>query len=255
MNQPAERSKAEPLRVQAERFDSEYLEYDQRHANEIALEYRDRFYRKRLCNFELKNKKVLDAMCATGIDTPFLISRGANVCGLDISASCAALYEKRFQLECKVGSIHETGFDDETFDVVYVSGGLHHVSHMLAESLAEIHRILAREGLLCFVEPNADSWTDALRKLWYSRDDKFSDEERALSYRNELKALMSIGFEEEDYFTGGNVAYLVFQQSNVLKTPKFVYRYLKGPVFLAERIVDALPLGPRFFFCARWRKA
>ncbi|MBO6633374.1 MAG: class I SAM-dependent methyltransferase [Rhizobiaceae bacterium] len=243
-----------PLLEQAERFDREAIDYDARHTDIALQEYRDRFYRQRLCDFDMQGTKVLDAMCATGIDTPFLIARGADVQGLDISKNCAAVYEKRFGKPCAVASIHETSFDDSSFDIVYVSGGLHHIAHLLDDAMAEIFRILKPGGIFCFTEPNADSWIDKVRKTWYSSSEKFGSTERALSYRHDLLPFLSMGFEEEDYFTGGNVAYmLIFQSHNITSSTSILQR-LKRPAFLLERMIDKIPYSPSFFLSARWRK-
>jgi ubiquinone/menaquinone biosynthesis C-methylase UbiE len=243
------------IQEQAQRFDEEAVEYDLRHTNSAALQYRDTFYRRRLFDFDMSGKKVLDAMCATGIDTPFLISQGAEVQGLDISSSCAEIYRQRFQLPCVAASIHDTGFPADSFDVIALSGGLHHVSSFLDETFAELYRIMKPGGWFCFVEPNADSWIDKARRYWYSRSDEFGSDERALSYRSEIAKHLTLGFVEEDYFTGGNLAYLLLQQSNVLKTPKFITNQLKKPLFLTERFIGALPFAPTCYFCARWRKS
>ena len=46
-----------------------------------------------------------------------------------------------------MNSIHNTKFLDNTFDAIYICGGLHHVLPLLNETMNEIHRILKPGGL------------------------------------------------------------------------------------------------------------
>jgi SAM-dependent methyltransferase len=250
----AGRSGKEIIEKQQRRFDDEYVEYERRHSHQRAQQYRDRFFRERLFSFPLEGAAALDAMCATGIDTPFLRRNGAVVTGLDISPECCRVFTERFGSPCVERSMHDTGFDEGSFDVVYIGGGLHHINHLIPDCVREVHRILKPGGYFCAVEPNGDDWSDRLRRMWYSSDKRFEDEERAISYKKELRPLLEIGFDEEDYFTAGNFAYLTLQQSSTLRTPDFVLSKLGGALMTFESIVSFVPLVPRLFFGCRWQK-
>jgi len=245
---------AEHRQAQADRFDKESARYEETHSSAAAQAYRDKFYRRRLFDIDLKDRDVLDAMCASGIDTSFLISKGGRVSGLDISPECAKIYRDRYDRPCSVASIDQTGLPDASLDVVYISGGLHHVIPMLESTLKEIHRVLRPSVVFCFVEPNSDTWANKLREIWYKRDSRFTDEERGISYSRELLPRMkSIGFAEDDKFAGGNIAYLLVQQANVLGTSGLV-KTLSPLLFAAERFFGWMPFSPKLYFCARWRK-
>ena len=183
--------------AQRERYDAEAVAYEQHHGDPINQKYRDCFVRKRLFSFGLAGQNVLEAMCASGMETGFLLDRKARVVGLDVSAANAELFRRRWNMSCHVCSIHATNFVDESFDVVYICGGLHHVLPILSESIAEVHRILKPGGRFCFLEPNRDTWLDLARRVWYRADSRFHDSERALSYGNDLRPYLEIGFEEE----------------------------------------------------------
>ena len=76
------------LHFQKDRFDKEAKSYTDSHGSRINQSYRDLFIRNKLFNFDLKGKKILDAMCATGVETEFLLSKTQDVIGLDISPKC-----------------------------------------------------------------------------------------------------------------------------------------------------------------------
>jgi ubiquinone/menaquinone biosynthesis C-methylase UbiE len=239
---------------QRERFDGETVDYDRHHMNKAAQAYRDRFIREKLFDADLRGKDVLDAMCATGIDTPFFLRRGAKVAGLDISPNCAAVFEERYRSECRVASMHDTGFEDRRFDVVFIGGGLHHIAAEIPACIDEIERILKPGGVFCALEPNHDDWSNRLRKLWYRLDSRFEDNERALSYAGELKPLTGQRFREEAFFKGGNLAYLSIQQAGTLRTPKIVLNHASGWLMALETMLTAIPGVPKLYWCCRWRK-
>jgi len=242
------------IETQRARFDKQADEYSTHHANPLAQEYRDRFIRPHLFDGSLKGQRVLDAMCGGGEETGFLISKGAIVQGLDLSSAFAANYEDRWGLSCTTASITDTGFDDESFDVVYICGGLHHIRPELSEAVDEVERILRAGGEFVFVEPNHDSWSDAIRRAWYRVDRRFGDDEAAISVDDDLRTLFSDRFEEISVHRGGNLAYLLVAQSFIVKTPRRFQQWTAGFLFRLEKLIHGTQIDPRFFVCGRFRK-
>ncbi|MBS4095609.1 MAG: class I SAM-dependent methyltransferase [Sulfuricella sp.] len=249
-----ETKQSESLIFQRKRYDEEASEYEAHHGDALSQRYRDEFIRRKLLPFNLDGKSVLDAMCASGIETGFLLQQGATVTGLDISTANVELYKGKWGCECVVSSIHKTEFPEALFDVVYIFGGLHHVLPLLDETLTEVHRLLKPGGYLVFVEPNKDTWLNRLRMLWYRLDNRFHETEEAISYNELLRPKLSIGFEEELVFSGGNIAYLFIAQSLILRVPFQLKRLLYGPLSRAERLLEMLPFTPKLFIAGRWRK-
>ena len=66
-------------------------------------------------------------------------------------------------LNCIVASIHDSGVASESFDIIYIFGGLHHVLPQLDEVVSEVHRLLKPGGHFFFVEPNKRSLLNVLR--------------------------------------------------------------------------------------------
>lgn len=239
---------------QIERYDAEASEHSKHYNDKYTQLYRDEFIRAPLFKNNLKGLYILDAMCASGIETGFLIERGAKVVGLDISKNNVMIYKRKWKKPCYAESIHKTNFSDNTFDAVYINGGLHHVLPLLNETISEVYRILKPGGYFYFMEPNKDTWINKLRKVWYKIDDKFTDEEEAISYKNTLKPFLSHGFTEESLNFGGNIAYIFIGQSLILGIPQTYKKYLAPITFFLERILTKLPFFPKLFFSAVWKK-
>ena len=110
------------LDAQADRFNAQAATYSDHHGNPLAQQYRDEFIRAHAFRGGLDGLDVLDAMCGSGEETGFLIAQGANVQGVDISSAFAERYAERWGRPCATASITETGFPDESFDLVYVCG-------------------------------------------------------------------------------------------------------------------------------------
>lgn len=244
----------ESIEAQRQRYNQEANEHFQHKQDDWTQLYRTTFVRKFLGKIDLENKAVLDAMCASGIETGYLLDRGATVVGLDISENNASLYEKKWQRKCTAGSIHNTGFEDGTFDVVYVYGGLHHIIPLLDQAIKEIHRILKPGGMFVFVEPNKDTWLNLVRMVWYKLSSRFEDDESALSYQGDLAKYREYGFSEQSVDYGGNVAYLLIAQSSVLKIPHAIKEKISKLLFAIERAITWIPGVPKLFFVGIWKK-
>tara|TARA_B100001093_G_scaffold431023_1_gene426936 strand:+ start:1540 stop:2286 length:747 start_codon:yes stop_codon:yes gene_type:complete len=239
---------------QIKKYDAQALEHSQHYNDKYTQMYRDEFIRAPLFKENLQGMYILDAMCASGIETSFLIKKGAKVVGLDISQKNVDEYNRIWGKQCFVNSIHKTNFSNNTFDAIYICGGLHHVLPLLNETILEIHRILKPNGLFYFMEPNKDTWVNKLRKFWYKRDGRFADDEEAISYENTLKPFLSKGFKEKSINFGGNIAYIVIGQSLALRIPQQYKKYLAPISFFLERIFSKLPFIPKLFFSAVWKK-
>jgi SAM-dependent methyltransferase len=236
------------------RYNKEAYIHETHHGDKYSQRYRTEFIRDRLFNFDVANLKILDAMCASGVETQYLISKKANIVGLDISDKNAEIYFKKWKIFCHISSIHKTEFDSETFDVVYIYGGLHHVIPLLESVIDEVHRILKPGGLFIFVEPNRDTWLNKFRSIWYKLDSRFEDSEAALSYGDQIAPKLVKNFKEVDYIEGGGIAYLVISQSLIIGTPKLMKGFLYPVLTYIERLTNDLPLAPKLFFAAKWQK-
>jgi len=112
---------------------------------------------------DIKGKVALDLGCGAGENTLMLALRGARVWAIDISRELVDLARQRFEVnlvslekvEFVIGSAYETRLLDESVDVVFGIGILHHLD--LRRIQEEVYRILRKGGIAIFQEPVRDS--------------------------------------------------------------------------------------------------
>ena len=94
--------------------------------------------------------KVLEIGCGLGTDGAQFAEAGANYTGVDLTEAAVALSRKRFELfdlqgKFQTADAEGLDFEDETFDLVYSHGVLHHTPD-IEKAVREIHRILRPRG-------------------------------------------------------------------------------------------------------------
>jgi SAM-dependent methyltransferase len=237
---PPAKSAREAGNLQAHAFEEEQRQYynkiarvyDEHYHSIHSIRYRRDIFDSILGSFDLRGKRVLDAMCGGGESTSYFLARGATVCGQDISDEQCRIYAERYP-ECEVqrSSILETGFADNDFDLVVVES-LHHLHPNLAAGIKEIERILRPGGHFMLWEPAAGSLLDLARKVWYRLDPKyFLNNEKSISIKNILN-LADGRFEPVKVRYGGNFGYMFVASSMHWRiTPKMVGLY--APILMA----------------------
>ena len=119
-----------------------------------------------------KEKRVLDYCCGNGEDGVFIAQNGAReVVGIDISdvsiANCTELARKNGVERIssyQVGDAENTGFEDNSFDIITEYGALHHLD--LERAFAEMSRILKPDGkIICNEALGHNLLINAYRRL------------------------------------------------------------------------------------------
>jgi len=101
----------------------------------------------------VKDKKILDFGCGTGIHSKILKEKGANVKGFDISPEMVEIAKKENpNLDLRVGSGYDIPFS-EKFDIVIASLVMHYISDW-GTSFKEINRVLKKGGFFIFSTGN-----------------------------------------------------------------------------------------------------
>ncbi len=203
-------------------------EHYNRIARDYAAHYGDQWsqvYRQKFINapmfagLEIDGMDVVDGMCGSGETTGYLLSKGAKVTCVDISEEEIKTVQSNWSsCETHCVSILNTGLRDCNYDAVVVVGGLHHLHPHVEQAIGEIHRLLKKGGVFCFVEPHRGSIPDFLRKLWYRNDDLFESNEESLDL-DELKKIFSSSFEIQLEEYKGNIAYLLVLNSLIFRIP------------------------------------
>ncbi|HTP81012.1 MAG TPA: class I SAM-dependent methyltransferase [Bacteroidota bacterium] len=95
-------------------------------------------------------KKVLEVGCGLGTDLIQFARAGAEVTGIDLTPQSIDFVRKRFRLEglplrADVADAEHLPFDDDSFDVVYSFGVLHHTPNT-QRAVREVYRVLKPGG-------------------------------------------------------------------------------------------------------------
>jgi len=98
--------------------------------------------------------KAIDFGCGTGAFTSKLAKYPFKKFGIDISKNCIDYAKKQYpDITFSIGDIEQTDFDSNYFDVVFLSGVLHHFSDF-SKVLKEAHRILKPGGCVLAYDPH-----------------------------------------------------------------------------------------------------
>ena len=112
---------------------------------------------------DIKNKKILEFGCGTGLYSVYLSMLGADVIGIDIGKDIIEVAKRAAQLngvDCQflTADVVSTPFYDESFHYVIGHGVLHHLPpSWLQKSIDEAYRVLVPGGRAYFSEPVENS--------------------------------------------------------------------------------------------------
>ena len=106
--------------------------------------------------------KVLEVGCGLGTDGAQFAEAGADYTGIDLTDAAVELARKRFELfdlsgKFQTADAENLPFEDNTFDVVYSHGVLHHTPDT-RQALREIHRVLRPGGRAIVMLYHRDSY-------------------------------------------------------------------------------------------------
>lgn len=106
--------------------------------------------------------RVLEIGCGIGTDGAQFARAGADYTGVDLTEAAVGLARKRFELsglkgEFRVADAERLDFPDESFDVVYSHGVIHHTPDIKA-AVGEIHRVLKTGGRAIVMLYHRDSY-------------------------------------------------------------------------------------------------
>lgn len=250
----AEIRRAEEL--QRRLYDEIAGRYERHFSDEFSEAYRQRFIcEPLLAGIDWRGRRVLDAMCGTGLVTGHLLPLDARVTGLDVSPEMIARCRARWPAcEAMAGSILDSGLPDGAFDAVVVVSGLHHLHPHVTRAFDEIFRLLKPGGYFCVSEPHAGSMPDVIRRLWYRVDPLFEENEAAIDLEA-LRRANASRFELVKTGYGGNLAYVFVLHSLVLRIPLWLKRWYSPPLLRLEAAVSRWQgLRTSCFAVCQWRK-
>src|SRR3712207_5143608 len=106
--------------------------------------------------------RVLEVGCGLGTDGAQFARAGAAYTGVDLTEAAVQLARRRFELEglpgeFRVADAERLDFADDSFDLVYSHGVLHHTPDT-ARAVREIHRVLRPGGRAVVMLYHRDSY-------------------------------------------------------------------------------------------------
>jgi SAM-dependent methyltransferase len=109
-----------------------------------------------------KGLRVLEIGCGLGTDGARFARAGAVYTGVDLTEAAVSLARRRFELEglpgeVRVADAEALEFEDESFDLVYSHGVLHHTPDARA-AVREVYRVLAPKGRAVVMLYHRDSY-------------------------------------------------------------------------------------------------
>jgi SAM-dependent methyltransferase len=242
--------------LQQDHYDQISDEYEAHYSDACSLEYRRKFiYEPMFEGIDLSGMKVLDAMCGSGQTTEYLLSRGAQVTGLDLSNEVISSFKTRWTTcDAIQRSLVDSGLPNDYFDCVVIVGGLHHTHPHVSATLHEINRILRPGGYLCFMEPHSGSLPDVVRRIWYKHDRFFSDNEASIDVES-LAREFTAQFKSNKVSYLGNVAFLFVLNSLIFRISLRAKPYYSPLLIRLESLINKLQSKlTSCFVVARWQK-
>lgn len=118
----------------------------------------------------IKNKKLLDVGCGSGIHIKKYEKKGAKCFGVDISQTMIDIAkEKNPNIEFKVGTMIDLPYKNNSFDVVTMSLAVHYINDW-TKIFKEVNRVLKKDGLFYY---STESPMSIARERFEDKDIKF----------------------------------------------------------------------------------
>lgn len=227
-----------------------------------------------------KNLTVLEVGCGLGTDGAQFAKAGAIYTGIDLTDAAVELAKRRFELfqlpgTFRVSDAERLDFPDNTFDIVYSHGVLHHTPDTAA-AVREIHRVLRPGGKAVVMLYHRDSYNyrvniSMLRRAgarllrWNSGiklvhlltgEPEESLREHALQLRTQSEYLNSEEFLSRNTDGAGNPLARVYSRSEARKLFEDFAHVELRTYFLNKRWLPVLgPVLPRSLesqMASRW---
>jgi len=153
---------------------------------------------------------IIDLGCGTGTFTKKLSLLNGEIYGCDISSkSIAQAIKLNPKVKFSVQDIESLSFENDKFDVVVLSGVLHHFNN-LERILTEAKRILKHNGLLFAFDPNLQNpffWLYRRKKSWFYSKEGVTKNEEPLTKKKIKLALDFCKFQDCKIYGISNMSY------------------------------------------------
>lgn len=159
---------------------------------------------------DFEPKRILEMGCSIGHNTqPWAVTYpDAHVIGMDVSAPCMRYAHARSQsqgvaVHYQQGNAKNTGFEDESFDLIFTSMFLHELPVKDIKAVfAEAHRLLKPGGLMLHYELPPNSTTTPYDGFYLDWDCFYNYEPFYKAFRDQDPKALAVdaGFSDDKYF-------------------------------------------------------
>ena len=118
-----------------------------------------------LTDFIKPDSSLLELGCGTGYFTKEIAKTKAQIVAIDISPELLALAKENVDypnVSFCIENAYEMSFEDNQFDFIIGSSVLHHLD--IKKAISEVYRVLKKDGIIAFTEPNMMNPQIALQK-------------------------------------------------------------------------------------------
>lgn len=174
---------------------------------------------------------VAEVCCGTGEAFALFEDSIRKGVGIDVSSSMLTKGKSAFdndQLHFVQGDATRMPLAENSFDTVFMLGGIHHVPDRDA-LFKQVFRILKPGGVYIWREPVSDFWLwKMLRAIVYRISPILDHEtERPLTWKETVPPLEKSGFEVQEWTTCGFFGFCIFMNSDVLFFNR-LFRFIPG---------------------------
>src|SRR3989344_3171408 len=181
----------------------------------------------------IKNRRVLDVGCWSGIFASFATLHAKKVIGIDHSKEAIKLAKKQApKAFFKVGSVENLPFRSRSFDVVVFFMVLEHIPKgMELKALLEIYRVLKPNGYLILDTPNSHFLSILLDPGFFLLG------HRHYSKKQLRRMFQQSGFLIKNIYTRGGILHQVMALPELMAKHIF-HIALTYPKWLQDKIYD-----------------
>lgn len=117
-----------------------------------------------------QGRKLLEIGCGIGVDSIQLARRGFDVTAVDLTDNAVEIAKvhagrRKVSVDFRLGNAEGLDFPDQSFDVVYSFGVLHHTPD-IERSVAEVHRVLRPGGTAYVMLYHSTSLVNLIHRLF-----------------------------------------------------------------------------------------
>jgi ubiquinone/menaquinone biosynthesis C-methylase UbiE len=189
-------------------------------------------------------EELLDIGCGTGFFLAELVEKHPRAIGFDISHAMLKVSEQYVPgARVVTGDAERMPFADESFDVVFCKGSLHHMRDHVG-FLSDCRRLLRADGVLIMSEPCNDNPIIRLaRAILYKRSEHFDEGDQGFTRKGILKLCEQAGFEMTTVKKYGVLAYVFAGFPDHLGVLRFVpgSALITRLLIAVDRVLCALP--------------